>query len=171
MKHEKTTVSKAGSLLGKQGAGKPKQITEQDRERRREHMRKVSRERWARIKAEAKLLLVAAVLGVTATSALGIPSGVLRAQEHLAVDIKWDVLNNGACCQAVAQFPACKPVCDKIAAKIRDYIAGLQANIAQLNSALANVSDPKERAEIQQSIAGNQKDIDWAKAQLKAVAQ
>ena len=36
------------SALGKQARGKPKHITEQDRERRRQHMRKVSQERWAK---------------------------------------------------------------------------------------------------------------------------
>jgi hypothetical protein len=43
----KNDLSDMASALGKQARGKPKRITEQERERRRENMRKVSRERWA----------------------------------------------------------------------------------------------------------------------------
>jgi len=45
------TASKAASLLGKRARGKPKQITEQDRERRRADLCKARAKRWARIKA------------------------------------------------------------------------------------------------------------------------
>jgi len=85
-------------------------------------MRKVSRERWARIKAAAKLLIATFVLATT--SAYAIPASVLRQQAHQRVDIEWDVLT----CSANADNCSAKDR-DKIVANIKAYIAGIQADI------------------------------------------
>jgi hypothetical protein len=47
---KKTDFSKMASALGKQARGKRKSITEPDRERRRENMRKVSQERLTKLR-------------------------------------------------------------------------------------------------------------------------
>jgi hypothetical protein len=133
MKHIPKEASKAASLLGKRAAGVAKTITAQERERRRTNMRKVALARWARIKAAAKLLIVAALVGLPAISAYAIPSGVLNEQAKLHKQI-------AAAVQACGKQQCSSGQREKIVANIKQYIALIEDNIEWCKRALKSVS-------------------------------
>ena len=93
MKHTQRNIpkeaSKAASLLGRRGAGIAKNITAQERQRRRERMRKTQAKRWA--KHTAKLMIVAALVGLAPISAkAGDLIGYIRGHDYGPIDLYRD---------------------------------------------------------------------------------
>jgi hypothetical protein len=88
----------------------------------------------------------------------------VAAQEHLRVDIKWDIL----LCEGN------KDNCDnseraKIAKEINAYIAGIQENIAWCHR-FERVATPEEQRDLPKTIKNYEADLAWAKEQLTKVA-
>jgi hypothetical protein len=154
MKHDtKKGISEAAALLGKRARGVPKTITEKDRERRREHMRRVARERWARIKGAAKLLIAAALVGVAAMTAHAIPLSVLLEQERTDIEAAMK-LHQQQCSGTTSQ--ACAEQRDALVKSLNILISDATEE--------SDTDMPKMKARALALIA-------WAREQLKAVAQ
>jgi len=168
MKHTQRNIpkeaSKAASLLGKRGAGVAKTLTEQERERRREHMRKVQPKRWAKHTAK---LIAAALLLLPFVHAYAMPESVLRAQAHQRVDIEFDISNYVEGCKGNSSRE-CKEEREKVITSIAAYVTSIADNIVFCKR-YAEKADPSERPDIEKSIKDYEKDIAWAKEQLKAV--
>ena len=124
--------------------------------------------RMKRIQVTVGVAAVISALILTMT-AQAIPLSVLREQEHQRVEIKFDVIEFGTGCRNNAS-PELKDKCDKIVVNIRSYISGIEANI-DFCKRYEEGADPKERSDIEKAIKDYQRDIQWAREQLKSVAK